>query len=171
MASASEPSSSARHDNSTNVIVPENSAAAQERAEPGNIARAAAAVQETAPRATSFESNPKEPATAAARKADPTLPEAARTELAMMKLMQGALRDADYSTVLALCAEHARRWPHGVFELEREGVRAIASCGGNSNGAVLRATRFLTAHPHAPVALRVRAACAVQLTKRERDLR
>jgi hypothetical protein len=165
MASVPEPSSSAPHDTSTNVTVPQNSAAPHERAEPGNSVKAAAAIQEAAPRATSFQSNAQEAVTAA-RKADPTLPQPARTELALLKRIQGALREADFSAVLALCAEHARRWPHGVFELEREGARAIAACGGNSDDAVRRAQRFLTAHPHAPVAMRVRAACAVQLTKR-----
>jgi hypothetical protein len=86
--------------------------------------------------------------------------------LAMMKRIQAALRDTDFPTVLTLCAEHARRWPHGVFELEREGVRAIASCGGNSDDAALRAKRFLKAHPRAPVAMRVSASCAEQLMKR-----
>ena len=83
-----------------------------------------------------------------------------------MKRIQAALREADYSTVLTLCAEHARRWPHGVFELEREGVRAIASCDRDSDDATLRAKRFLKAHPHAPVAMRVSAACAAQLKER-----
>jgi hypothetical protein len=143
------------------LTVPENSAERQESHEPRSAEKAAAAVPEAVPRATSFESNP-----AAPRKADPPLPEDARTELAMMKRLHTALRDADFSTALALCAEHARRWPHGVFELEREGVRAIASCGGNSDDAALRAKRFLTAHPHSPVAMRVSAACATQLMKR-----
>jgi hypothetical protein len=83
-----------------------------------------------------------------------------------MTRMQGALREADFSKVLALCAEHARRWPHGMFEVEREGARAIASCGEGSADAVLRAKRFLSAHPSAPVAMRVSAACAAQLHER-----
>jgi hypothetical protein len=165
---APEASSSAPPDNSTSVTVPEIGATRHERAEPGSTQKAAAAIQEVAPRAMSGSGRPQEAVTpaAAARKADPTRPENAGTELAMMKRIQGALREADFSTVLALCAEHARRWPHGVFELEREGVRAIASCGGNSDDAALRAKRFLTAHPRAPVAMRVSAACAAQLMKR-----
>jgi hypothetical protein len=148
------------------VTVPENGATLHERPEPGSTQKAAAVIQETAPPAPSGSGSPQQAVTAAARKADPTRPENAGTELAMMKRIQGALREADFSTVLALCAEHARRWPHGVFELEREGVRAIASCGGNSDDAALRAKRFLTAHPRAPVAMRVSAACAAQLMKR-----
>ena len=157
---------SAPDDSSRSATVPENGATQHERSEPGSPAKAAAVIQEAAPRATSFESNPQQAVTAPAPKADPTLPEQARTELAMMKRIQAALRDAEFSTALALCAEHARRWPHGVFELEREGVRAIAACGGESDDAALRAKRFLTAHPHAPVAMRVSAACAPQLMKR-----
>jgi hypothetical protein len=176
MAPVPEASSSAPSDNSTSVTLPDG-ATRHERPEPRSTLKAAAAIEEAAPRATSgsgiapalhggaIEPSPQQAVTAAARKADP-MPEEAPTELAMMKRIQGALRDADFSTVLALCAEHARRWPHGVFELEREGVRAIASCGGNSDDAALRAKRFLTAHPHAPVAMRVSAACAVQLMKR-----
>jgi hypothetical protein len=146
-------------------VTPE-SAAAAERSGRGSTVKAAAAIEQAAPRATSPESDSQQAVTAAARKAERAPPEAAPTELAMMKRIQHALRDADFSTVLTLCAEHARRWPHGVFELEREGVRAIAACGGNSDDAALRANRFLKAHPHAPVAMRVSTACAAQLIKR-----
>jgi hypothetical protein len=87
-------------------------------------------------------------------------------ELMLVTRMHAALRQGDFSAALALCAEHERRWPHGVFELEREGVRAIASCGANTNDAASRAKRFLSAHPHTPVAMRVSSACAAQLPKR-----
>jgi hypothetical protein len=165
-ASVPEASSAAPLDSSASVTVPKNGAAAQERSGSGSTVKAAAAIQQAAPRATSSESGSQEAVTAAARKADPALPQAAPTELALMKRIQHALRDADFSTVLALCVEHARRWPHGVFELEREGVRAIAACGGNSDDAALQANRFLKAHPHAPVAMRVSTACAAHLIKR-----
>jgi len=166
MASAPEASSSTPHYPPTSVAMPESGTARQAGAEPASTEKAVAAIQDVAPRARSVESNPTEAVTAAARKADPMLPENAPTELAMMKRMHGALRDADFSTALALSAEHARRWPRGVFELEREGVRAIASCGIDTDDAALRAKRFLAAHPHAPVAMRVNAACASQLAKR-----
>jgi len=164
--SVPEASSPAPLDNPTNVTAPKNSATPRERTAPRSTMKAAASTQETAPRATSFGSNPQQTVTPAARKADPTPPEPRRTELAMIKRIQGALRDADFVAVLALCDDHALRWPHGVFELEREGVRAIASCGENTDDAVLRAKRFLTAHPHASVAMRVTAACATQLKRR-----
>jgi hypothetical protein len=88
------------------------------------------------------------------------------SELALIKRIHAELRDTDFASALSLCAEHERRWPHGMFELEREGARAIASCGVSSNDAARRASHFLTAYPHAPVALRVRSACEKQLPKR-----
>jgi hypothetical protein len=80
--------------------------------------------------------------------------------------MQAALRSGDFMTVLALCAEHERRWPHGRFELEREGVHAIASCGVGSDDALSLAKRFLAGHPHSSLALRVSSACERQLRPR-----
>jgi hypothetical protein len=127
---------------------------------------AAKKTQATASLVAPVDPEPSESKSAAATEAEPKLPAPPPTELAIMKRMQSALRSADYSTVLALCAEHARRWPHGVFEVEREGARAIASCGEGSGDAAPRAKTFLSAHPNVPVAMRVNAACAVQLKKR-----
>lgn len=149
-----------------NVSLSDNSATHDERGNPRATENAAAVTQRAVGHAPSSESEPDDAVTATPLEAEPTLLEDTRTELAMMKRIQAALRDADYSTVLELCAEHARRWPHGVFELEREGVRAIASCGDNSDDATLRAKGFLKAHPRAPVAMRVSAACAAQLIRR-----
>jgi hypothetical protein len=77
--------------------------------------------------------------------------------------MQAALKRSDFAAALALCAEHERAWPHGVFAQEREGVRAIASCAARSGGAGSVAQSYLAAHPHTTLALRVKAACAAQL--------
>jgi hypothetical protein len=99
----------------------------------------------------------------AAPRAQPVPTQDPRAELALLTRVHAALREADFSRVLELCAEHERRWPHGVFELEREGLRAIAACGANTSDALARAKRFLTAHPHVPVAMRVSAACSVRL--------
>jgi hypothetical protein len=159
-------SSSAAQGDSASATVPESRATRQERVESESPVKPVAAQQQAPRRKVSSVSTARDAVTAEARAADSTRPQAPPTELAMMKRMQNALQEADFSAVLALCAEHARRWPHGVFELEREGVRAIASCGEHSDDAALRAERFLNAHPHAPVAMRVSAACAAQLKKR-----
>lgn len=149
------------------MTVPANSVTTEARAsEVVAAAKPAAKVQETVSRVAAAEPTPTESTAAVARDAEPKLPAHAPTELAIMKRMQSALREADFAAVLSLCAEHARRWPHGVFEVEREAVRAIASCGEGTNDAVARAKRFLAAHADAPVAMRVRAACATQLQKR-----
>jgi hypothetical protein len=128
----------------------------------------AARSAEPAPRTTSLEANERAPVSPAEHGAEPAPSHNAPSELALLKRMQAALREADFSKALALCAEHARRWPRGIFELEREGVRAIASCGANSDDAAQRAKRFLTAHPHASVAMRVSTACAAPLQSAQR---
>lgn len=125
-----------------------------------------AAIQQAAPREAPPKSEAQATTVQAARQIDPPPPPTnAPSELAFLKQMQAKLRESDYATVLTLCAEHERRWPHGVFALEREGVRAIASCGASSNDAKRLASQFLTTHPRAAVAMRVRAACAAQLPK------
>jgi hypothetical protein len=98
--------------------------------------------------------------------APPDDPDATRAELTLVARMHTALRKSDSSLALALSAEHERRWPHGVFEVEREAVRAIASCLARAGDAAPRAESFLTEHPRAPLAMRVRAACATQLASK-----
>jgi hypothetical protein len=87
------------------------------------------------------------------------------TELTVLKRMQAALRAGEFTTALTLCAEHERRWPHGTFELEREGVHAIASCSLSTDDALSLAKRFLSSHPHASLAMRVSSACRKQLNQ------
>lgn len=84
----------------------------------------------------------------------------ARAELDFMQRISAALRKSSPQTVLALCAEHERRWPHGVFEPEREGARAIASCSAKESSAGTRARAFLAKYPRTATAARVRAQCA-----------
>jgi len=50
----------------------------------------------------------------------------ARAELALVERMHAAMRAAKPAEALELCAEHAERWPRGVFTEEREAVSAIA---------------------------------------------
>jgi hypothetical protein len=84
----------------------------------------------------------------------------ARAELALVERIQAAMRAAKPAAALALCAEHAKRWPHGMFAEEREAVSAIAACVLHSDAAAARARLFLSQHPRAPTAPRVAAACA-----------
>jgi hypothetical protein len=84
----------------------------------------------------------------------------ARAELALVERIHAAMRTGKPAAALALCAEHAERWPRGVFTEEREAVRAIASCILRADDAVARARNFLSEHPHAPTAPRVASTCA-----------
>jgi hypothetical protein len=86
----------------------------------------------------------------------------ARAELAFVVRMNKAMQESKFRTVLTLCAEHERRWPKGTFVQEREGLRAIASCGSGTTGADGRARNFVAAYPRGPLAPRVREACASQ---------
>ena len=130
-----------------------------------STAAPAAATSQSAARPTSVESNPQAAVVApTGREAEPPS-QPPPSELTLLKRMHVALREADYGAVMALCAEHERRWPHGVFEFEREGVRAIAACGANSDDAIPRAQRFLATHPHTPIAMRVSSACVARLPK------
>lgn len=83
-----------------------------------------------------------------------------RAELALVKHIHFAMQSGKPLDALTLCAEHARRWPHGTFVQEREGVRAIASCETRSNAAGPRARAFLANYPRAPLAPRVATACS-----------
>lgn len=92
-----------------------------------------------------------------------------RAELALVELIHGAMQSGKPTAALALCAEHQRRWPHGTFALEREGVRAIASCQTRSSDAERRARAFLASYPRATLAPRIAAACASQLSAAAHD--
>jgi hypothetical protein len=129
-----------------------------------SAATPASSIPEAAPLATPQKHETSITSLPVARKTNPP-PTAAPTELALLKRMHAELREANFSTVLSLCAEHERRWPHGELELEREGVRAIASCGANVGEAQRLASQYLKGHPHAPLAMRVRSACTSQLPK------
>jgi hypothetical protein len=91
-------------------------------------------------------------------------PTDARAELEFVARINAAVRESTPQTVLALCAAHERRWPHGMFAQEREGARAIASCNAKLPGADARARAFLASYPRTPIAARVREECARLLT-------
>ena len=73
-----------------------------------------------------------------------------------------SLRDHDGARALALLDEHARRFPDGVFLVEAEAARAIATCetGDREHGSQLAAA-FARRWPNAPVLARVLAACRI----------
>ena len=85
-----------------------------------------------------------------------------REELVFLARIRAELSESEYEDVLELCEEHKRRWPHGTFAQEREGLRAIALCETEHSKAADNARAFFASYPHSPMAPRVRAACAPQ---------
>ena len=86
----------------------------------------------------------------------------ARAELGLIARMHAALQQANPKLVLALCAEHERRWPHGTFVQEREGLRAVAACSAGAAAAGALARVFLSGYPRGPLSARVRDACGAE---------
>ena len=131
-----------------------------EKAESSSAARAAASGDEAAADPAAVAKTDESHRAVANAELDASDP---RAELMFVRRIQAALLDAKPRRVLALCAEHEKRWPRGTFVEEREGLRAIASCQSDARDAAARASQYFTAYPRGPLAPRVRAACAPQL--------
>ena len=88
-------------------------------------------------------------------------------EAALLESAERSLRDHDDARALALLDEHARRFPDGIFLVEAEAARAIATCetGDGERGSKLAAD-FERRWPNAPVLARVLAACRIPRTDR-----
>jgi hypothetical protein len=68
-------------------------------------------------------------------------------ELELLRRAQAALTPAP-SRALALCAEHAQRFPNGAFQQERELIAIVALANRGERGAAdARASQFKRAHP------------------------
>lgn len=80
-------------------------------------------------------------------------------ETALLRQADRALRAGDRSAALASLDEHAARFPAGALAMERTALRLIVSCdlGVAQQGTI---AAYLAAHPGAPLAARVRRACA-----------
>jgi hypothetical protein len=92
---------------------------------------------------------------------------AASDELAFVTRIHVAMMKSQLRSVIALCAEHEHRWPHGTFVQEREALRTIARCGAHVTGAGRGALAFFADYPDSPLAARVRETCSAQLTAAE----
>jgi hypothetical protein len=88
-------------------------------------------------------------------------------EAALLESAERALREHDAAGALALLDQHARRFPDGIFLVEAEAARAIATCeaGDRERGTKLTAD-FARRWPNAPVLARVLAACQTPQTNR-----
>lgn len=90
----------------------------------------------------------------------PSADRAFDVELQLLKSIKAALDAGNFRSALALINEHARAFPRGVFAVERESLRAIATCnsGDLTRGRQL-ATAFSRAYPGSPMLDRVAQAC------------
>ena len=80
-------------------------------------------------------------------------------ELVLLTQAQRALEHGDPTTALAALAQHRREHPKGALSLEREGLRAVASCDAKRPDGKVLAERFVGRNPSSPLVARVRAAC------------
>jgi hypothetical protein len=82
-----------------------------------------------------------------------------------LDLIDGALtslRKGDGHGALTQLALHQRLHAHGKFATERSGLRVLGLCAlGRVEEAERERDAFLAAHPNAPIAARVRRACAL----------
>jgi hypothetical protein len=86
---------------------------------------------------------------------------AVRVESSLVGRARAALRDSDPVTALRLLDEHARRFPQGELEQERELLRVTALCdAGDSTAAANAAAAFRLAFPGSPLLGHLESACA-----------
>jgi hypothetical protein len=84
-----------------------------------------------------------------------------RIESSLVGRARAALRDSDRATALRLLDEHARRFPNGELEQERELLRVTALCdAGDSTAAANAAAAFRLAFPGSPLLGHLESACA-----------
>jgi hypothetical protein len=78
-----------------------------------------------------------------------------------LRLIAAAKRELELgkpSLATAWLAEHAARFPNGVFASDREALRILVRCSEHQDPAL--AQRFATTHPSSPVLERLQRACS-----------
>lgn len=80
-------------------------------------------------------------------------------ELVLLARAQHALKRGDASGALEALARHSREHPRGALAVEREGLRAVASCESKRTDGRALAERFIAANPQSPLVARVRGSC------------
>lgn len=77
-------------------------------------------------------------------------------EVHVLDAARAALRRGDSALALTRCDEHAARFKHGSFAIERDVVRVDALlAAGRKDEARVEARAFVVAHPNAPQAARL----------------
>jgi hypothetical protein len=80
-------------------------------------------------------------------------------ELALLTEAQQALKRGDAEAALVALARHGRDYPRGALAVERDGLRAVASCEAKHADGRALAERFVAKSPRSPLVARVRATC------------
>jgi hypothetical protein len=113
---------------------------------------------------TSTESVPRSRSVPRAGSSGTSAPEdVVRSEAPLVEQARRALDDGELETVIALAAEHTRRFPDGVLAVEVGALRALALCGaGRLRQGRGEAVVFLREHPRAPYRDRIRRACGLE---------
>lgn len=78
-----------------------------------------------------------------------------------LRLIAAAKRELELgksSLSMAWLAEHAARFPKGVFATDREALRVLVRCGEHRDPTL--AQRFATTHPSSPILERLQRACS-----------
>jgi hypothetical protein len=87
-------------------------------------------------------------------------------ELSLIKAAKHAFDLGDDGNALSLLAEHARRFPRGVFAGEREALRVLARCSKEqSSGSRKMAEAFIRSYPSSPMIDRIAKACRVEISQ------
>ena len=82
-------------------------------------------------------------------------------EMTLLTEAQRFLKQGRPDAALQTLARHASAFPRGTLAVEREGLRAVATCEAKRPEGRTLGTRFLSNNPSSTLAARVRAACAL----------
>jgi hypothetical protein len=80
-------------------------------------------------------------------------------EMRLLTQAQRALEHGSPGGALQALARHRREFPHASLAVEREGLRAVASCSAKLADGRALAERFVAQYPSSPLVARVRTAC------------
>lgn len=95
----------------------------------------------------------------------PRGPTAVAQETKLYRRIQQSLRRGRPAETLALCREHERQFPSGLFAAEREVVTALSLCDlGRRAEALAHAETFVSAHPKSHLNATMRTICPAHPT-------
>jgi hypothetical protein len=82
-------------------------------------------------------------------------------ELRLVKLAKQEIDGGRIHLAEVWLAEHARRFPRGVFHTERDALRVLVACTSDPAAGKSRAEDFVKENPRSPLVDRISRACAL----------